>query len=114
MDRDDVLRGRPDPTDGTLATDQPRKFGVQFGEQSSRIFVGQINKAQNALLSGKEDATGMALRAVAKYVLWAHDGAMEVGYQDGTAYRIAVIQIGRLEDGTRIGLHPDGTIVGFD
>lgn len=93
--------------------DRPgHQLGVKFNDQSRRIFVGKMNDAQDDLLDEKQDVTSTAVVAVADYV-FAGTGAIEVNFEDDTAYRIEVVKVGRTRSGDRIALLPGSAIVGF-
>lgn len=88
------------------------ELGVKFNEQSRRIFVGTMNDAQDDLLDEKQDVTSTAVVAVADYV-FAGTGAIEIDFDDDTAYRIEVVKVGRTRSGDRIALLPGSTVVGL-
>lgn len=67
------------------------KVGIQYGWLSKRIFIGRINKAQNAFLDGQEDHTESSVWAVAEYVSTVCDGEMELTNPlSGKRFRISV------------------------
>lgn len=89
-------------------------FGVQLDAESNQIVAGRMNKAQDALLAGKEDVTDMAVLSVAEYVVRNFDGAAEIEYEDGITYQIQVVKIGqRHPNGARYGLYPGGVIAEY-
>ena len=72
------------------------KWGIGYASLTSkRIFIGRINKAQNAFLDGKEDHTEDAVWAVAEFVDEVHSGDMQLTHP-GThrTYRVHVERIG--------------------
>jgi hypothetical protein len=62
------------------------EFGIAAAPFTPTIFVGRLSKDQTHFLDGKEDATDMAILAVADYVV-AHfttetGGALAADYSD--------------------------------
>lgn len=55
---------------------------VSAGPLTPTIWIGRLNKAGTAFLEGKEDATDMAIRAVAAYAQQHFDGAVKAEYSD--------------------------------
>jgi hypothetical protein len=64
-------------------------FAISYQLLSGRIFIGRLNKAQNAFL-GKEDHTDQAVWSAAEYVANKHAGEMELTSDEGVTMRIRV------------------------
>lgn len=72
------------------------RLGIGYASLTSkRIFIGRINKAQNAFLDGKEDHTEGAVWVVAELGDQVHSGYMQLTHpRRHRTYRVHVEQIG--------------------
>lgn len=71
------------------------KLGIGYASLvSKRIFIGRVNKAQNAFLDGKEDHTEAAVFAVAEFIDEVHNGDMQLIHpRTRKTYRLRVDRI---------------------
>lgn len=65
------------------------RFGIQSAVFSPVIHAGELS-ADGASFNRKEDATGMALRSVADYVVRHFDGASQIEFADGLIMDVEV------------------------
>ena len=65
------------------------RFGIQSAVFSPVIHAGELS-ADGASFNQKEDATGLALRSVADYVVRHFDGSSQIEFADGLIMDVEV------------------------